>query len=66
MEQSVLYTTNRQKIAISVPNGGEEIRWLYKNATILDETPDPKDLQYVSVKAIITQANLAKFKHAFI
>ncbi|ERL94771.1 hypothetical protein D910_12045 [Dendroctonus ponderosae] len=66
LEESVLYRTDRQKIAISIPNGGDEIRWLYKNATILDEIPDPKDLQSISVKAIITKANLAKFKHAFI
>lgn len=66
LEDHILYITGRQKKTIRIPNGGDEIRWLYKNATILEQIPDDEDLTFIFAKVIITQANLQKFKHQFI
>ncbi|KAL1493394.1 hypothetical protein ABEB36_011455 [Hypothenemus hampei] len=66
LEDFILYITGRQKLTIRIPNGGDEIRWLYKNATILEEIPDQEDFQFIFAKVIITQASLQKFKHYFI
>ncbi|KAF7269275.1 hypothetical protein GWI33_017730 [Rhynchophorus ferrugineus] len=66
LEKFILNKTGRQKITIRVPNGGDEIRWLYKNATILEEVPDIKNNQYILAKVIITAVNIQKFKSYFI
>ncbi|XP_066158688.1 putative GTP-binding protein 6 [Euwallacea fornicatus] len=66
LEEFILHTTGRQKITIKIPNGGDEIRWLYKNSTVVEEIPDQDDMQFIFAKVIITQANLQKFKHHFI
>ncbi|KAJ8947104.1 hypothetical protein NQ318_002463 [Aromia moschata] len=55
LEDIVLKATSRQKITIRVINGGDEIRWLYKNATVVHAIPDT-DPQYVKAKVIITQS----------
>lgn len=66
LESFILTRTGRQKILIKVPNGGDEIRWLFKNSVVLQETPDTEDTQCIIAKVIITQANLQKFKHHFV
>ncbi|XP_050314283.1 putative GTP-binding protein 6 [Anthonomus grandis grandis] len=66
LEDFVLFVTGRKKITIRIPTGGEEIRWLYKNATVLNEIPDQEDLQFIFAKVIITQSSLQKFKSYFI
>ncbi|CAG9764221.1 unnamed protein product [Ceutorhynchus assimilis] len=66
LESFILHITGRKKITIRTSNGGDGIRWLYRNATVLEEIPDQDNLQYVFVRVIITAANLDKFKHHFI
>ncbi|XP_066258973.1 putative GTP-binding protein 6 [Euwallacea similis] len=66
LEEFILHVTGRQKITIKIPNGGDEIRWLYKNCTVLEEIPDQEDMQFIFAKVIITQASLQIFKHHFI
>lgn len=46
--------------------GGEEIRWLYKNAAVTEVTTDSKDSQYLLMKVVISEAQLRKFQHNFI
>ncbi|KAG5893082.1 hypothetical protein JTB14_029478 [Gonioctena quinquepunctata] len=66
LEKAVLKYTGRHIVTVRVFNGGDEIRWLYKNGTVVSETPDENDQQFVRAKVIITDANLQKFKHYFI
>ncbi|VEN56787.1 unnamed protein product [Callosobruchus maculatus] len=66
LENRILEVTGRKRITIKIENGGEEMRWLYKNSTILSEAPDDNDMQHVKVEVIITEANLNKFKHYFV
>ncbi|KAJ8950376.1 hypothetical protein NQ314_007915, partial [Rhamnusium bicolor] len=66
LEKNILEATSRHKITIKVLNGGDEIRWLYKNATVIAEMPDETDTQYINAKVIIAHSNLQKFKHHFI
>nr|CAI5866252.1 unnamed protein product [Callosobruchus analis] len=66
LENRILEVTGRKRITVKIENGGEEMRWLYKNSTILSETPDNEDMQHVKVEVVITEANLNKFKHYFV
>ncbi|CAH0562711.1 unnamed protein product [Brassicogethes aeneus] len=66
LEEAILKATSRQKITIKVPNGGDELRWLYKNSTILSEEADSQNSQLMGCKIIITSTNLQKFKHYFV
>lgn len=66
MEAAILKATSRQKLTIKIPNGGDELRWLYKNSTIISEEADEENSQLLKVKIIITTANLQKFKHHYL
>ncbi|VEN61320.1 unnamed protein product [Callosobruchus maculatus] len=66
LENRILEVTGRKRITIKIENGSEEMRWLYKNSTVLSETPDDKDMQHVHLEVVITEANLSKFKHYFV
>nr|CAH7740115.1 unnamed protein product [Callosobruchus chinensis] len=49
LENRIFEVTGRKRITIKIENGGEEMRWLYKNSTILSETPDDENMQHVKV-----------------
>lgn len=66
VEQTLLKTTNRQRIIIRVPMGGPEVAWLYKNAAVTETHADPDDSQRMLVGAVITDAKLAQFRHQFV
>ncbi|CAH2007912.1 unnamed protein product [Acanthoscelides obtectus] len=66
LENRILEVTGRRKITIKIENGGEEMRWLHKNSTVLSELPDVENSQYMNIDVIITEANLSKFKHYFV
>ncbi|XP_972507.3 putative GTP-binding protein 6 [Tribolium castaneum] len=65
LEKAILENTNRAKIKIRVPVGGDAIRWLYKNSTVISESPDEKNVEFVIANVIITQGKLEQFKHNF-
>lgn len=66
LEQLLLETTNRLKMTIRVPMGGEEMKWLYKNAAVTDSEADPKDNQKCLLHVVISKTILDQFKHYFI
>lgn len=66
VEEKVLSTTNRIKMTMRVPMGGEEARWLYKNAAVTDSEADTKDQQMILLHVVISNAKLQQFKHHFV
>lgn len=66
IEKSILKATGRFMIKIRVRNGGLELSWLYKEATVVNIEVDENNNQFVFVDVLITQTNLSKFKHIFI
>lgn len=66
VEQKVLSTTNRMKMTMRVPMGGEEMQWLYKNAAVTDSEADDKDSQKILLHVVISNAKLQQFKHRFV
>ncbi|KAK5639443.1 hypothetical protein RI129_011935 [Pyrocoelia pectoralis] len=66
IEKAVLETTGRKIIVIRVSSGGEEMRWLYKNAVVLDVSADERNSEFQKMKIIITNIKLDQFKSYFI
>uniref|UniRef100_A0A6P7GLI1 GTP-binding protein 6 n=1 Tax=Diabrotica virgifera virgifera TaxID=50390 RepID=A0A6P7GLI1_DIAVI len=66
IEKAIMKATGRRYITIKVPNGGEEIRWLYKEATVVSQHPDETNPQVMKTNVIITEMKLNKFKHIFL
>lgn len=66
LEESLLKTTDRKIIMMRVKTGGDEYCWLQENAVIIEESQCTANIQYTMMKIIITEINLAKFKHKFI
>ncbi|CAH1153507.1 unnamed protein product [Phaedon cochleariae] len=66
LEKAILKFTARQILTVKIPNGGDEIRWLYKNSTVVSEIPSEDNQQLIKAKIIITDSNLRKFRHNFI
>lgn len=66
IEEKILNSTGRQLVKLKIPIGGDEIRWLYKNATVVATQQDDTDSQYQITKIIITPAKLHQFKHHFV
>lgn len=66
IEKKILKHTDRKIMVIRVKSGEEEYNWLHSNVTIVEEKPDLKNMQYMLIKVIISDALLAKFKHKFI
>lgn len=65
IENAVVQNTDRCIVSLRVPVGGDEIRWLHKNAVIIDsEFNEETELQ--NVKVIIPSGKLEQFKHYFI
>ncbi|XP_046982683.1 putative GTP-binding protein 6 [Schistocerca americana] len=66
IEGAVLRATGRTSMAVRVPSGGEESRWLYKEAAVVGVSVDPQDEQYVYVKVVISDKQLGQFKRRFL
>lgn len=66
LEKAILENTNRRIMRIRIPIGGDEIRWLYKNAAVVSLDVDEEDSQQQLVKVIITKAKLEQFKHHYL
>lgn len=66
VEEQILATTNRTKIIIKVPMGGEESSWLYKNAAVTKTIADPNNSQNLLLSVVISHAKLQQFRHYFI
>ncbi|XP_018324897.1 putative GTP-binding protein 6 [Agrilus planipennis] len=65
LEDAVLKESNRRLLTIKIPFGGEEIRWLYKNATVKTEEENPDDSQYENATVIISEAKYHQFQKQF-
>lgn len=66
IEEAVLNQTDRVALAISVPQGGREASWLYKEATVTESEADPRNAQNLLMHVIITKTQLNRFRHYFI
>lgn len=66
IEDGVVQNTGRRIVSLRVPIGGDEMRWLYKNAVILDSSYDDDQAEYQNTRVIIAPAKLEQFKHHFV
>lgn len=66
IERKILSMTNRTKMRIKVPMGGEESVWLYKNAAITNSSADPNDSQSLVLNVVISESKLQQFRHNFV
>lgn len=66
IEKNILKVTNRRKMIIRVPQGGDELAWLYKNTTVIESEICDKNNQYLRVHVLLTDLNLTQFKNTFL
>lgn len=66
IESNLLKVTGRKKMIIRVPQGGQELPWLYKNTTVTHSEADEKSSEYVLVHVILTDLALIHFKNNFL
>lgn len=66
LEAKVLQATERIKMTIRVPMGGDEMQWLYKNVAVTSSDADPNDNQKILLHVVISRLALEQFKLAFI
>lgn len=66
VEQKLLASTNRVKMTMRVPMGGEEMQWLYKNAAVTDSEADSENSQMILLHVVISSAKLQQFKHRYV
>lgn len=65
VEEAVVQSTDRCVVSLRVPVGGDEIRWLYKNAVIINSEFN-EETEFQNVQVIIPSGRLEQFKHYFI
>lgn len=66
IENKILRSTGRIKMIIRVPQGGEELAWLYKNAAVTRTIADPKNQEYLMAHVVITELTVQQFKNEFL
>lgn len=66
VQSRVLEATNRFPLTMRVPNGGDEMQWLYKNTAVTGCEECLKDSQMILVHVVISEAKLEQFKHRFV
>ncbi|GLV46314.1 uncharacterized protein CBL_13195 [Carabus blaptoides fortunei] len=66
IENKVLEVTDRNIITIRVPSGGQEMRWLYKEATVVKQMKDNTNNEFQFVEIIITNEKVKQFYKHFI
>lgn len=62
IEEEITNTTNLLKRRIRVKSGSIEASWLYKETTVLNAEPDPKNSQYLIMDVYMTVPIFYKFK----
>lgn len=65
-QEQVLAVTDRAAFTIRLPTGSDEVRWMYKNAVVLKESPDSQDAQATLVQIITTKAKINQFYSKFV
>lgn len=66
IENNLLKVTNRRKLIVRVPQGGEELAWLYKNTAVTHTDICEKNSQYLKVHVLLTDLCLMQFKNTFL
>lgn len=66
IEKNILTVTNRKKMIIRVPQGGEEVAWLYKNMSVTHIEICEKNHEYTKVHVLYTDLALTLFKNTFL
>lgn len=66
IEKNILMVTNRKKMIIRVPQGGEELAWLYKNTAVIQTEICEKNNEYLKIHVLLTDLNLTHFKNTFL
>lgn len=66
IENNLLKVTNRRKLIIRVPQGGEEFAWLYKNTAVTHTEICDKNSEYLKVHVLLTDLCLMQFKNTFL
>lgn len=65
VEEAVVKNTGRCIVTLRVQIGGDEERWLYKNAIVIDSQYE-EEMGLQDMKVIIVPARLEQFKHYYI
>lgn len=66
VQKEILRVTGRTVLTLRLSAGSNELRWMYKNAVVLKQTPDPKNVQATLVNVIITKVKIDQFYSRFI
>lgn len=66
IEKVILKLTNRVKMVMKVPNGGEEMAWLYKNAAVTACSADSNNCQQILLHVVIAETVIQQFKYKFL
>lgn len=66
IEKNILKVTKRKKLIVRVPQGGEELAWLYKNTAVTKTDMCDKNSEYIKVHVLLTDLNLTQFKNTFL
>jgi GTP-binding protein HflX len=66
VEARLLELTDRKKMIVKVPMGGEEMQWLYKNSAVTDSEADPENSQQMLLHVVIANSKLQQFRHHFL
>ncbi|XP_069693094.1 putative GTP-binding protein 6 isoform X2 [Periplaneta americana] len=66
LDEVILKATGRCCVRMRVPSGGEESRWLYKNAAVTEVIADNNNSEFLLMTVVISEAQLMKFRHNFI
>lgn len=65
IQEEIIHTANLIQKRIKVGNGSVEASWLYKETTVLNVVPDPKNSQYLIMDVFMTTPIFYKFKRVF-
>ncbi|XP_076751111.1 putative GTP-binding protein 6 [Xylocopa sonorina] len=65
IEEEVTRSVNLVKTRIKVTTGSTEASWLYKETTVLNVVPDPKNPQHLIMDVLMTTPVFYKFKRVF-
>lgn len=66
IEGNILRITERIKMIMRVPMGGNELAWLYKNSAVTRTLTDPNNDEYLMVHVVITELAIQQFKNEFL
>lgn len=66
IEKNILKVTNRRKMIVRVPQGGEELAWLYKNTAVIQTEICDKNNEYLKVHVLLTDLCITQFKNTFL